>query len=165
MEATFIQAVADVTEIMQFENWVRFYFLQEEDEQLVVRIPEQAMAHFKEKYPHLEPLAEILNNEPIDYQKSITTVCKYVVSSLDGRKYRSGMVPNLLDSPEFQNEMYLFQVWCQSHEAQLEQAPMEFSTWQQLFKDWKQTDEVQKITKQAGEDAKRVANCSTGSIQ
>jgi len=165
MQGSFKQAVADVSEIMQFENWLRFYFLREEDDQLVVRVPEQAMDYFKEHYPHLAPLAETLNNQAIDYEKSVNTVCTYVVTQLDGPRYREGIVPSVLDSPEFQQEMYLFQVWCQTHERQLEQSPMEFSTWQQLFADWKKSDGVKKIIKETNEDAKRVAQCSTGTVQ
>lgn len=165
MDMKFRQALADVAEIMQFENWLRFYFLHEEGEQLVIRIPEPAIAHFKEHYPHLAPLAEKMNNEPIDYEKSVKTVCSYVVTQLDGPKYPERIVPTVLDSPEFQHEMYLFQVWCQNHERQLEQSPMEFTTWQQLFHDWKQTDQVKKFSSQSSADPNRVANCSTGAMQ
>lgn len=165
MEAKFKQAVTDVTEVMMFENWLRFYFLQEEGEELVIRIPEAAMNYFKEHYPHLAPLAETLNNETMDYEKSVKTVCQFVVTNLDGPVYRDGVVPAVLDSPEFQQEMYLFQVWCQNHERQLEQSPMEFTTWQQLFNDWKKTDEVRKLAQQNQESNQRVANCSTGTMQ
>lgn len=165
MLQSFKQALADVSEIMQFENWLRFYFLHEEGDQLVVRIPEAAMEHFKEKYPHLAPLAEIINNQAIDYESSVRTVCQYVVTRLDGPVYRDGIVPGVLDSSEFQKEMYLFQLWCQKHEDQLEKTPMEFATWKQLFEEWKKSDAVQKVAQQSSKDAKRVANCSTGTVQ
>lgn len=165
MEPTFAEAVADVSEIMQFENWLRFYFLYQEEDELVVRIPEQAMAHFMEKYPNLAPLAEIMNNDTITYEKSVSTVCTFVVSSLDGKKYRQGVIPGVLDSPEFQNEMYLFQMWTQNHEKQLEQTPMEFQIWRQLFAEWKQSDSVQKLVQQEKQNAPRVTKCTTGTMQ
>lgn len=164
-QASFKEALVDVAEIMQFENWLRFYFLQQEDETLYVRIPEPAMQHFQEKYPHLAPLADSLNNESITYEKSVSTVCQYVVSRLDGSKYRAGLVSAVLDSAEFQDEMYLFQVWCQTHEAQLEQAPMEFVTWQKLYGDWKQTEAVQKLASRERGDRQRTTSCSTKTVQ
>lgn len=165
MSNTFKEAVAEVCEIMQFENWLRFYFIQEKGEELMVVVPEKAMEHFREKYPHLAPLAEKMNNETITYEKSVNTVCQYVVSSLDGQKYGAGVVTNALDSPEFQNEMYLFHVWAQSHESQLEKAPLEFETWQKLFAEWKQSDQVQKLLKQADAKAQQAAPCSTDTVQ
>lgn len=165
MLQSFKEAVADICEIMQFENWLRFYFIQEKNDELFIEVPEKAMEHFQEKYPNLAPLAEKMNHEVITYEKSVNTVCEYVVTSLDGKKYKSGLVPSALDSPDFQNEMYLFQVWAQSHESQLEKAPMEFATWQKLYHEWKQTDHVQKLIKQADTDAQRAAKCSTKTVQ
>ncbi len=135
-------AMQDISEMMQFENWLRFYFVREEDDKLYVRIPDEAIARIEEEYPAYIGLVETLNNSPIDYDTSMSTLCKQVVKVFEGDKYPHGISGDVFDSKDFQTEMHLFNIWVQSHEDQLDQAFMEFSKWREIFTEWKQDERV-----------------------
>jgi len=142
--STLTQAVADVAEVMQFENWLRFYFVKEEEGDAVrIEIPEEVMADLNDKYPHLHDLAAIYHGELVDYKKSCTTTCAHVAMTYDGSKYPPGVVTSIWDSKDLKLEMYLFGLWMQGHENQLEEEFVEFSVWKEGFDQWKGTDEVQ----------------------
>ncbi len=165
MPKTFHDALRDVAEIMQFENWLRFYFIQDEGDDLVLRVPEPAREKITSQYAHLVPLLEGMNDAAMSYEKSLSTVCQFVVTTLEGKQYPSGVVGSVFDSPEFQKEMQLFQIWVQVHEEQLEQAPMEFGTWKNLFTDWKNSEQVRQRVKAIDKDMQRVAQCGTKTVQ
>lgn len=135
-------AIQDISEMMQFENWIRFYFIREEDDKLYVRIPEEAKSRIAEDYPAYMELVETLNNNPIDYDTSMNTLCKQVVRVFEGDKYPYGISTDVFDSKDFQAEMHLFNIWVQSHEEQLDQAFMEFKKWREIFTEWKQDERV-----------------------
>jgi len=143
MTDSFANAVKDVVEVMEFESWLRFYFFHEEGGGLFIRVHEQALKCIRGLHPHLVGLVEELNNKEVDYETSVATVCQFVVRSLDGSKYRAGLVPEVFDSSEFQNEMQLFNLWLQGHEAQLDQHFQDFNTWLELYGKWKSSPEVQ----------------------
>jgi hypothetical protein len=165
MPKNFHDALNNVAEIMQFETWLRFYFIMNEDDDLVLRVPEAAQEQIGKDFPHLVPLLEDMNNATMSYEKSINTVCQFVVTSLDGGHYPAGVVTSVFDSPEFQKEMQLFRFWTQIHEEQLEQAPMEFNTWKKLFAEWKNSEQVREHVEAIDKDAQRVAQCSTNTVQ
>lgn len=165
MPKTFHDALNDVAEIMQFENWLRFYFITDEGDELVLRVPEAAQEQIAKDFEQLVKLLDYMNNAVMSYEKSVNTVCQFVVTSLDGSQYPSGVVTSVFDSPEFQKEMQLFQFWIQIHEEQLEQAPMEFSTWKKLFTEWKSSEQVREHVEAIDKDAQRVAQCSTNTVQ
>ncbi|WP_244963587.1 hypothetical protein [Oceanidesulfovibrio marinus] len=139
---TMQNAIQDISRLMQFENWIRFYFIREEDDTLYVRIPDEAVKRIEEEYPLYISIVEELNNKPIDYEKSMATLCKQVVTIFEGDKYPFGISGDVFDTKDFQAEMHLFNVWVQSHESQLDQAFMDFSTWQEIFGEWRQDDRV-----------------------
>lgn len=138
-----MQAVTDVAEIVQFENWLRFYFLQERGDDLVMEIPEQALERIRAKHPGMAGLVEDLNGRNMDYQASCNAVCEYVATTIDGKAHPVGTAEKVFDLPEFQMEMKLFGVWAQAHEEQLDQGFLDFATWQELFEQWKASKEVQ----------------------
>jgi len=144
MSAQFMDALREIAEVMKFEAWLRFHFLEEEASILFVRVPEEALKHIREDYPDKFPLVETLNNAEINYEKSMSTICHFVVTRFDGNKFHSGIVGNVFDSAEFQTEMHLFNLWIQAHETQLEQTPQDFKTWLTLFEAWKNSDNVKK---------------------
>ena len=72
----FITAVQDVCEVLMFENWMRFYFIQEnEKKELIIHIPEAGMKRIEEAHPNLFPLAENLNDEVITADSSRQAIC------------------------------------------------------------------------------------------
>lgn len=135
-------AMQDISELMQFENWIRFYFVREEADTLYVRIPDEALQRIEEDYPTYMSLVEALNNNPIDYETSMTTLCKQAVNIFEGDKYPLGIAGEVFDSKDFQAEMHLFNIWVQSHEEQLDQAFMEFKKWMEIFNEWKKDERV-----------------------
>lgn len=136
-------AVGRVAEVVMFENWLRFYFIAEEDDKLFIRLPEKAMEQIKQRYSTFYDLAEILNNEEIDHQRSLKAVSMFIAGGFDGRSLPDSVVAEVFDSPKFQLELQLFSNWVQNHEEKLDARFMEFSEWRTAFILWKETDEVQ----------------------
>ncbi len=155
------RAVADVTQVMQFESWLRFYFLHEEGDNLVLRLPEESLDRIRQLYPNLAPLAEELNNQPVTYESSINSVCTFVVRTFDGSKYKAGVVTRVFDSRTFQAETQLYQLWLQVHEEQLDRAFMDFSKWLELYDAWRQSDVVRQQMTEMLTKVGSVAPCTT----
>jgi hypothetical protein len=166
MHSTFMDAVKDITEVMRFESWLRFYFVAEqEDGTLKIEVPEPAEKMIREKYDQYVDLLELVNHKPTDYETSVSTVCQYVVAKFDGKKYKVGTASEVFDSKDFQTEMYLFNVWQQAHEAQLDQTPMEFDKWEELYGQWKNSEQVQEYFQKVREKVGLMQNacsCSGG---
>lgn len=138
------EAVVDVSEVMKFENWLRFYFIKgEEGDALRIEIPEENLEKIKADYPHLSDLAVQYNGNLIDYQKSCNMTCAHVSLTYDGNKYKGQTVADTFDSKELKIEMYLFGMWMQGSEDQLDEEFMEFSEWVEGYESWKNTPEVQ----------------------
>ncbi len=58
MSTEFVNAINAVSEVLMFENWLRFYFITEEGDKLFIRVPETAETRIREEYPHLFGLLE-----------------------------------------------------------------------------------------------------------
>ncbi|NJB68083.1 hypothetical protein GGQ74_001756 [Desulfobaculum xiamenense] len=143
MASTLNHAVADVAEVMKFENWLRFYFIEaEEGEALRIGIPADTLADVEQKFPHLFELAKRYDGSLIDYQRSCTEVCAHVATIYDGTKYPPGLVDKTFDTKELKLEMYLFGLWMQGHESVLDEEYMDFGEWMTAFESWKGSDEV-----------------------
>jgi hypothetical protein len=138
------QAGLEVSEIVQFEHWLRFYFIAErEDGKLFMLIPDENMASIKEKYPKLAPLAEMIQGVEMDQQASMENLCAFISSRLDGQKYAEGTIERVFDNKAFKIENYLFNLWAQSHEGLLDEEFQDFDRWRELYTAWKHSDEVQ----------------------
>jgi len=148
----FREAVQDVARILQFESWLRFYFLQEEGSAFVMRIPEMSLERIRQAYEDLAGLAEMVNGQEMDYEKSFATVCEFVASRLDGQRYEPGVCTNVFDSQPFMLEMQLFNLWLQAHESQLEDAFFDFEAWQGMYREWKGSAEVKKYLEENREE-------------
>ena len=144
MASEFDQAVERITQVVMFENWLRFYFIgEEEGDKLFIRLPEKAMEQLKARYGAFYGLAERLNNTEIDHQTSINEVCLFVASEIDGRSLSEQMISRVFDSSQFQAELQLFSAWVQAHEEKLDENFMEFNDWLKQYAVWRQTDEVE----------------------
>ena len=85
MASEFDQAVERIAQVVMFENWLRFYFIgEEEGGKLLIRLPEKAMEQLTARYGAFYGLAERLNNREVDHQTSINEVCLFVASEIDG---------------------------------------------------------------------------------
>ena len=143
MQKYFKAALKDATDICKFENWLRFYFVQVQGEDLLISVPQETLEHIREKYDYLAKLAEKLNNEPITPEKSQTAVTHFINETLDGPKYKPGLIQKVLDSKDFMAELSAFNIWVNAHEEQLDERVMDFEEWMQLFEAWKRTDKGQ----------------------
>ncbi len=137
------EAQSRVAEIVMFENWLRFYFIAEEDDKLFIRIPAQAMEKLHADYPKLVGLAERLNDNEIDHKTSMQAVVMFTATEMDGLVLPEPLIEQIFDSPRFHLDLQLFSSWVQSHEEQLDAGFMEFSTWQSMFDEWRKSDKVQ----------------------
>ena len=148
MTSEFDEAVNRISQVVMFENWLRFYFISdEEDGKLFIRLPEKAMEQLKARYGAFYGLAERLNNREIDHQTSINEVCLFVASEIDGRSLSEQVINQVFDSSRFQTELQLFSAWVQAHEEKLDESFMEFNDWLKQYEIWKQTDEVEEYRK------------------
>ncbi len=144
----FAKAVEIILETVMFENWLRFYFISEDQAQdgaLFLAVPEQGMARIGELYPNLLPLAELLNDKELTFEASRTAICTYVVTEVDGKSIAQNMSDTVFDSTTFQVELQLFNTWVQSHEDQLDESFLEFGAWKNFFSQWRATDEVKEF--------------------
>ncbi len=144
----FGKAVSAISEVMMFENWLRFYFITEEDGKLLIRVPDQGQMRLRENHPGLFSLVEEMNGKEISPEISRTAVCNYIASELEGSTFSSGTASRVFDSQSFQFEMHLFGTWVQSHEEQLDKSFLDFSTWRSLFSEWKASDKVREHIEQ-----------------
>lgn len=153
MVSSFDSAVKRIAEVVMFENWLRFYFIVEEDEKLVLRLPGKAMEQLKKRYPSLYDLAEMLNGKEVDHATSLKEVCLFVAGGCGGKPVPEGLAEKVFESSAFQLELQLFSYWVQGHEAQLDASFMEFAGWQREYEAWKQSDEVRDHIRKLTESA------------
>ena len=150
----FRNAVEQALEAVMFENWLRFYFIEElppepgapagaadagSPERLCIRVPEKGMTRIAELYPNLRPLAEGMNDHEVDFETSRRAVCTFVLDRLDGKTMPRDMAAVVFGSATFQIQLQLFHAWLQMHEDQLDRAFQEFGAWRTLFDQWRAT--------------------------
>lgn len=135
-------AVKDALKIFQFDQWIRFYFIKQKGEELWIDIPDDVLAKIKEEDPHLFNFAELVNNAVTDYQRSQENVCSFIAARLDGQKYEQTVLPQVFDNSTFKVEMYIFNVWLKMHEPHLDEEPMTFPEWMEMYEGWNSMDEV-----------------------
>ena len=140
MQKKFKAALKDATDVCKFENWLRFYFVQEQGNDLIIHIPDETLEHINNKYEYLSKLAEKLNNDTITPEKSQSVVTHFISETLDGVKYGTGLIQQVLDSKDFMAELSAFNIWVNAHEDQLDERVMDFEEWMQLFEAWKRTE-------------------------
>ena len=164
MKTSFDNTIDRIVEVVMFENWLRFYFIaeSEDSEDLMILIPDQAMAKIRSLYPGLADLAERLNNALITHDSSMREVCLFVASAI---KASDEMLQKAFSSNQFQMEAQLFNSWLQAHEAQLDAGFADFNSWQTMFGQWKQTPKVQEYINSIEEKLQRTATDGTSEPQ
>lgn len=139
-----ISPLSHILEIVMFENWLRFYFIEETKENdLLIRIPEQSFAQIEKLYPHLAPMADRLNNEIITHNSSMEAVCVHVATTLSGKTVSDTTIEEIFGSAAFQTEIQMFGTWVLAHETQLDEHFLPFHEWQEIFKEWRASAKVQ----------------------
>jgi len=145
MADDFKQALKEATDISKFEMWLRFYFTKENDEGLVLEIPEEIMQDLEQSYGILARLAAKMNGQPLTPEKSREAVINHISSELDGVHYRPELIPSVLNSPSYEVELSLFHMWVSAQENQLDEQVYSFEQWMQFYEAWKRTEEGQQM--------------------
>lgn len=135
-------ATKDALEIFQFDQWLRFYFVEEKGDELWIKIPEDILEYIEKTLPSLHRFADMVNNAATDYKRSQENVCSFVASRLDGQKYEASILPQVFDNATFKVEMYMFNVWLKMHEAFLDEEYKDFEGWLEMYNGWSDMDEV-----------------------
>ncbi len=136
------KAVRDLMEVIMFDQWMRFYYVEDKDGKLFLQVPPEVVKAVREEFPHLFGIVEQLNGREIDYQKCFGALCAHVANQLDGSKFADNVVPAVFDSKPFKIEQYVFNVWLKGHEAHLEAEAMPFALWREMYDTWRAMDEV-----------------------
>ncbi len=145
MADQFKQALKEITDICKFEYWLRFYYMIKEGDEHKLDIPESDVRTMEQDLPSLAGLAANLNKEIMTPEKSQQKLIEYIKSRLDGEKFDITRILSVLNSKSFQVEMQAFHIWVEAHEDQLEENPMNFPEWMQLFEAWKRTGKGQDV--------------------
>lgn len=131
-------AVREVAKVFHFEFWLRYYFIQEAEDGLrLVLSPEQEM-QMRRSFPEMWELVERLQEEPLSPQLSQQAVGEYLQLYVEGKKFAPNTVPNVLDSKDFEVEMYLFDTWVELHEDQLMEKIYGFDWWMHVYEKWRE---------------------------
>ena len=161
----FAKAVNRMMDAIIFENWLRFYFLAEdesveegqEEAKLRISIPEKAMAQISQRYGALKDMAEALNGSEATLENSRSAVVNFVRHEVEGSLVPTGGLAACFDSMLFQNSLHLFNAWIQAAEEMLDKTFYDFDQWRDLFASYKDSPSGQKIMAQMEEDAKKSA--------
>ena len=133
-------AVKEVAKVFHFEFWLRFYFIQETEDGLrLVLSPEHEM-RMRRNFPEMWELVERLQSEVLSPQLSQQAVGEYLQLYVEGKKFAANMVPRVLDSKDFEVEMYLFDTWVELHEDQLMEKIYGFDQWMHMYGQWRSGD-------------------------
>lgn len=123
-----------------FEQWLRFYFIEEEKGELYIRVPEEVGQEIKEDHPELFPVVEALNNKVIDCQTALAALCDNMVNGPDAFGREDWVA--VFSGSDFQIILQLLGFWLQSEEDELDMEVLPFAEWFGRFLAWKETDAV-----------------------
>ena len=168
MATEFTTALKAIREVMMFENWLRFYFIAEqegEEDKLFIMVPPQAEKNIREQHPNLWAMVEQLNNKEITPATSREAVVTFVSSELEGSAFKAGLAGRVFDSSNFHLEMQLFNIWVQSHEEQLDQTFADFATWCGMFETWRSSDKVKEYIEEMRDTMVRTAREASSQMQ
>lgn len=156
----FHNAVAAMLNSVMFENWLRFYFLREDEVSegkyvLSIAIPEKAMDRIRERFFEFYPMAEELNGKRLTLEVSRSAVCNFIKDTYEGDLIPQGSLAAYFDTHAFQIGLQLFNIWVQAYEQALEQNFLDFAGWQNAFAQWCATDQAAQIREELKAELKR----------
>lgn len=168
MATDFTAALKAIREVMMFENWLRFYFIAEqegEEQKLFIMVPPQAEKRIREQHPALWVMVEALNNKEITPERSRESVVTFVSGELEGSAFKAGLAARVFDSSNFHLEMQLFNIWVQSHEEQLDASFVDFATWSEMFLEWRASEKVKQYVEEMRDTVVRTAKDASSTMQ
>lgn len=123
-------------ESVVLEQWLRFYWLEEVGDALVIRPPDEAKEHIAAVAPHLLPLARSLDGAAADARASYLAITSFVASAgaacgsgCSGCSGGSEGQIAVFDLPEFQDAVGRFQLWVAEQAEALDAVEPDFSSW------------------------------------
>ncbi|WP_462324521.1 hypothetical protein [Desulfoplanes sp.] len=137
--------VTDLSSVVKFEQWMRFYFIKKEGEDLVIAPDADHMKKIKALYGEFYELAEAMCQVKMTPQNSQRLILDCIWERFDGKEYKSKQIHKTLDGKEFTTEIYLFNTWLELHDDQLSQQIIGFDEWVGLFETWKDSEQGQKV--------------------
>ena len=110
----FQQAVVSILEAVMFENWLRFYFLREDEVSegkyvLSIAIPEKALDRIRERFFEFYPMAEELNGRELTLDVSRSAVCNFIRDTYEGDLIPQGSLSAYFDTHAFQIGLQLIE--------------------------------------------------------
>ena len=99
----FHNAVAAMLNSVMFENWLRFYFLREDEVSegkyvLSIAIPEKALDRIRERFFEFYPMAEELNGRELTLDVSRSAVCNFIRDTYEGDLIPQGSLSAYFDT-------------------------------------------------------------------
>lgn len=131
-----------ILEAAFFENWLRFYFLQEsphgetisDEGKVYYKIPPEAIIQIKAESPQYLPMAEYLNGKPALHDTSIEAI-KSVVPAPDD--YATQVEEIKPEAEKLESGLEEIHTWLQISAKMLDCRAFSFLEWLELFNKWK----------------------------
>lgn len=139
------KAVKDISRVFKFELWLRFYFLDEDDGGLKIKLSEEQMEKIRDEYSDLVELVEKMKDRELTPDVSQEVLVQFIGEKYDGIKFDLNVVPEVMDSPLFRAEVEAFNMWVSLHEEQLDENFLPFTKWLEAFEEWKDTDQAKRV--------------------
>ena len=121
-------------DLVFFEQWLRFYFIVEENGKLFIRMPACELDKARSLYPGLISVAEALNGREINHQAAMDALCESMMSgpyALSGAQWAE-----ILAGKNFRLTLELLSFWVQADESSLDAATLAFHDWKDRFQAW-----------------------------
>lgn len=138
-------ACAEMAKVFHFEFWLRYYFIEERDNEVYIELSEEQAKQMEIQFPDYWELVERVQDQPLSPELSQRAVVEFLQLNLDGKKFPPNTVPKILDSKEFSIDMYIFDTWVNLHEEQLMQKIYGFDYWMHAFEEWKNSEKGQQL--------------------
>ncbi len=125
-----------VAETILFEQWLRFYFIVEENDDLVLRLDQAEEEQVLENWPRLSALVEALNGHAPDHHNSLAAICL----SLGERENGEALLENaaaIVADQDFQEELNRFSAWLFEEANELDRQRLPFDDWLERFARWR----------------------------
>ncbi len=135
------------------EHWARFHFLEdinpekneEEQENIIVQIPEILLENCQEEVPHLIPLLNTINQQKINLNSSRDYIFDFLVTIIGKNEDFSNQIEIIVNEEIFSRFLDIFNTFVQEEaeaEENLENSEQEerivptFNVWLESFKLW-----------------------------
>lgn len=135
----------EVAKVFHFEFWLRYYFIEERENELFIVITDEQIERMRKLFPNFVELAERMQGVALTPELSQMRVVEFLQLHYEGNRFPPNSISKILDSKDFSIEMYLFDMWLNVHEAQLSQKIYGFDQWMHFFEEWKQSPKAQQL--------------------